>query len=205
VEPDIASPLRDRQRVQLREDIRRAAYRLFAERGYDAVTTEEIAAAAGVSPRTFFRHVETKEDLLLDPVRRAGTAVCALFEARPSREAADTALSRAIVARAASFESHHSEQWRQAILVAPHLIEKVSMLAHEDGDRLVKLTAVRMGVEPDTDLRPGLLVHLAFAAADFAFQRWLRRSTLDSEPLEALIEDALAAIRGPYWRQRKAV
>jgi hypothetical protein len=70
---------------------------------------------------------------------------------------------------------------------------------------LVKLTAVRMGVEPDTDLRPGLLVHLAFAAADFAFQRWLRSATLDSEPLEALIDDALAAIRGPHWRQRKAV
>jgi len=41
--------LRDRQRAQVRADIRRAAFRLFVERGYDAVTTEEIAAAAGVS------------------------------------------------------------------------------------------------------------------------------------------------------------
>ena len=37
--------LRDRQRAQIRADIRRAAFRLFIERGYDAVTTEEIASA----------------------------------------------------------------------------------------------------------------------------------------------------------------
>ncbi len=78
--------LRDRQRAQIRADIRRAAFRLFIEHGYDAVTTEEIASAAGVSPRTFFRYVPTKEELLLAPVRHGGAAIVSLLEERPAAE-----------------------------------------------------------------------------------------------------------------------
>src|ERR1700722_12085997 len=102
--------LRDRQRGQIRADIRRAAFRLFIERGYDAVTTEEIATAAGVSPRTFFRHVPTKEVLLLAPVRHGGAAIVHLLEQRPGGEAPDVALINAIITRTRSFDESDTEE-----------------------------------------------------------------------------------------------
>ena len=104
--------LRDRQRAQIRADIRRAAFRLFVERGYDDVTTEEIATAAGVSPRTFFRHVPTKEEVLLAPVRYGGAAIVILLEQRPATESPDVALINAIITRIRSFDEADCEEWR---------------------------------------------------------------------------------------------
>ncbi|MGB7142160.1 TetR/AcrR family transcriptional regulator, partial [Mycobacterium sp.] len=119
--------LRDRQRAQIRAEIRRAAFRLFVERGYDSVTTEEIAAAAGVSPRTFFRHVPTKEELLLAPVRHGGAAIVGLLEERPTAESPDLALINAIVSRTRSFGVADTEEWRAALLVAPDLLGKLTV------------------------------------------------------------------------------
>ncbi|WP_310777025.1 TetR/AcrR family transcriptional regulator [Mycobacterium sp. Z3061] len=191
--------LRDRQRAQIRADIRRAAFRLFVERGYDTVTTEEIATAAGVSPRTFFRHVPTKEELLLGPIRHGGAEVVNLLEQRPAGEAPDVALINAIITRTRSFGDVESEEWREALLVAPGLLGKVTLYTQADRERAVKLIAERMGADPDADLRPGLLVQLGFAAGDFAFQRWIRRS---GSSLDRYVTEALQAIRSPYWGSR---
>jgi AcrR family transcriptional regulator len=49
-----------------RQSLQAEALRLFTERGFDAVTVEEVAAAAGVSHMTFFRHFPTKEAVVLD-------------------------------------------------------------------------------------------------------------------------------------------
>ncbi|GGN41355.1 TetR family transcriptional regulator [Streptomyces kronopolitis] len=57
--------LRERKKLQTRQAIRRAAYRLFAERGYDATPVDRIAEAAEVSPSTVFRYFPTKEDIVL--------------------------------------------------------------------------------------------------------------------------------------------
>lgn len=193
--------LRERQRAQIRADIRRAAFRLFTERGYDTVTTEEIASAAGVSPRTLFRHVPAKKDLLLAPVRHGGAAIVNLLEQRPVREPPDVALINVIVARIRSFDQADIVEWREALLVAPGLLDKATIHTPADKERAARLVGERMGAEPDDDIRPGLLVQLAFAAADFAFQRWVRQSA-PPRPLDLYVTEALDAVKSPHWRRR---
>ncbi|MER6665422.1 TetR family transcriptional regulator [Amycolatopsis japonica] len=64
--------LRDRQRAETRLAVQTHAIRLFTDVGYDATTVADVAAAAGVSAMTVYRHFPTKEDLVLydeyDPV-----------------------------------------------------------------------------------------------------------------------------------------
>src|ERR1039458_5497120 len=60
-----AAGLRERKQARTRASLREHALRLFGEQGYHATTVEQIAAAAEVSPSTFFRYFPTKEDLVL--------------------------------------------------------------------------------------------------------------------------------------------
>ncbi|HTY28023.1 MAG TPA: TetR family transcriptional regulator, partial [Mycobacterium sp.] len=150
-------------------------------------------------PRTFFRYVANKEDLLLGAVPRGGAAIASLLERRPATEPPDVALAAAIVGRVEAFEELDLASWRAAILTAPELLDRASLLGPADRDRLVALVAARMKAEPAEDSRPGLLVQLSLAAADFAFQRWVRESGSRHRRLSSDVTDALAVVAHPRW------
>jgi AcrR family transcriptional regulator len=80
----MADRLRDRKREQTHERILAAGLRLFAERGYGATSTAEIAAAAGVSERTFFRHFPTKIDVFVTEFRHVSENARAAMASAPA-------------------------------------------------------------------------------------------------------------------------
>ncbi|MGY5882386.1 TetR/AcrR family transcriptional regulator [Modestobacter lacusdianchii] len=75
---------RERRKAQTRAEVRETAQRLFAERGFDAVTIADVAAAADVAVQTVFNHFETKEALFFDGRTPWVEGVAAAVAARPA-------------------------------------------------------------------------------------------------------------------------
>ncbi|WP_216893761.1 TetR/AcrR family transcriptional regulator [Nocardia alni] len=89
--------LRERKKQQTREALHRAAVRLYAQRGPDSVTVNDICAAAEVSPRTFFNYFGSKDDAVLDwHEERAGGSLADRIAARPAEEDPLLAVHQAI-------------------------------------------------------------------------------------------------------------
>jgi AcrR family transcriptional regulator len=78
--------LRDRKKLETWRSIRAAALDLFLDRGYEAVSVDDIAAAANVSPSTFFNYFTTKEAVVFDPDPADASTRSGLLAARPVKE-----------------------------------------------------------------------------------------------------------------------
>ena len=89
------TPLREQTRSVVRSLLARTAVELFAAKGYDDTTVEEVAAAAGVSRRTLFNYFRNKEDLALSGLDEQGEVIAARFAERPADEDAWASLRAA--------------------------------------------------------------------------------------------------------------
>ena len=185
-------PLRERKRIALRAEIQQMALQMFATQGFENVTTEAIAEAIGISPSTFFRHVPSKELLLLGATHRGRAQIVASFRARPLDEDVADSLVAAILSRTAQFvdDSETLELWRRAMASAPAEMRRASLLNREDCDELIEAVAARL--DDANELRAGVLVRSAVAAVEYAYEWWLGHDDTDS--LHDLTRQALAQV-----------
>jgi AcrR family transcriptional regulator len=149
--------LRERKKARTRASLREHALRLFREQGYQATTVEQIAAAAEVSPSTFFRYFPTKEDLVLQD--DMDTRMVEAF-ARQPRELAPIPAVRAAMREAwASFTPAEWEQIRESARLSLGVPE-VRARAMNEFARTINVIAgalaSRTGRPPD-DLRVRVL------------------------------------------------
>jgi AcrR family transcriptional regulator len=151
--PDDDGPavgLRERKKAKTRAAIQEHALRLFREQGYDATTVEQIAAAAEISPSTFFRYFPTKEDVVLYDV--LDPPVLAAFRAQPGELSPIQALRGAMRAVFAELPAEELEVQRERdrlIRSVPEL--RAGMLDEfaRNLDLLAELVAERVGRRPD--------------------------------------------------------
>jgi AcrR family transcriptional regulator len=161
------------QRRQVEADLERAALRLFAERGLDGVTVDEIATAAGVSTRTFFRYFPFKIDVVLLYYRRRQVQLLEALARRPPHEPPFSALKNALLAVISEGEGDPElARLRQRVraLIPGWAMGSASATTR---DEIAHLVAVRLGVDPTTDIRPYVFVDSAVATANAAHDFWL--------------------------------
>jgi AcrR family transcriptional regulator len=161
----------------VRRRLERAALELFAERGFDGTTTEQIAARAGVTERTFFRHFPDKREVLFaseDELREVTTA--ALAAAPRGLEPLPT-LRAALHGVVPLIERNRPLAMMRAPIIAasPALMER----EHAKTAALTDLVA-RALQERGVDERAALLAaRVGMAAFATAIRRWANHPAVD--------------------------
>jgi TetR/AcrR family transcriptional regulator, regulator of mycofactocin system len=164
------------------EAVGRTALRLFAERGFEETTVEEIAAAAGVSRRTLFRYYASKNDMVWGDFDFVLARLRAELDATGDDEPIMEALRRAVIA-----SNHYDADQLPELRIRLTLISTVpalqahSMLRYEAWRGVVaEFVARRLGLGVD-DLVPQSIGWVALGASMAAFVRWVSHPGEDLE------------------------
>lgn len=160
----------DRTRNALLE----AALNLFSTNGYDETTTDQIAEAAGVSPRTYFRYFPTKESVLFFGEYDFIDAVSEAYLAQPD-EASDfdaMANSFALLAPGLKRIRKRIGQYHEAVASSPVLMGRERKNHEANAETLASIVARRRNLPaPDNECR--LLASIGILLVERALNQWL--------------------------------
>jgi mycofactocin system transcriptional regulator len=183
-----------------RSELERVALALFRERGFDATTVDDIARAAGIGRRTFFRYFASKNDVVWGDFDRG----LAALRGRLAAERDDAPLLDALRAAVLDFNRLEpgGEPWhraRMALILEVPALQAHSTLRYAAWRAVVaEYAAARLACPADA-LLPQLVAHTCLGAALAAYEQWLRRP--DAE-LAALLDEALGALDGQWAAER---
>ncbi|MFD1938603.1 MULTISPECIES: TetR family transcriptional regulator [Nonomuraea] len=192
IRPEVSLTQRKRQLVS--DELTQAALNLLTRKGFDAVTVDEIVAAAGVSRRTFFRYFASKEDVVVQFLAEMGAGMRAELAARPSEEPPSAALRHTVRVSVNACAGHADRALRvvQLILGTPTLLARFLERQTQWREELTVELARRLELDPATDMYPQLAAGMALNAFDTVLQRW--SDSGGSEDPTILIDRAFAVI-----------
>ncbi len=205
--PEPVKGLRERKRLETHRALATTAVRLVAEHGLDNVTVEDISAAAGVSPRTFFNYFASKEDAVVianaDNAERA-QLVIERFLATPREVGAARAFVDAVKVDFVQVDENR-EEWlgrMKAIQENVTLHSRAVAMNHETIGPTIEAIARRTGVDPKVDLYPALLLATVGGAVNAALILWYQQGGAASavELLDQAVEMLLAGLPEPGAR-----
>lgn len=186
----------ERKRQLVRDELTEAALKLLALQGFEETTIDQMAAAAGVSRRTFFRYFQSKEDVIVEFLSDLGGQLGAYLRDRPGLEPPHLAVQRSLRMFTDTLSAHPEKSRRLArimfgtpALLGRYLERQVAWKA-----TLTTELARRMATDPARDLRPTIVVAVAFAAFDTALTRWVDGDA--DTALDALVEECFALAFG---------
>ncbi len=191
--------LRERKKQETRIALSWAAIKLVAERGLENVRVEDIAAAAGVAPRTFNNYFSSKGEAIAARHLDRARLIAQELRRRPVSEPLWEAITSAVItqlAMGADYDDRRpDQQWQAGIRLMigePSLqgeMLKASAVAEEE---LAAAIAERTGTDIAHDLYPRLVAGAAGAAIRVAMDQWLRADP--PVPVRSLVEDALGLL-----------
>ena len=181
-DPEASHGLREQRRRETRRGIADAAIELFERQGVTATTVEEIAEAAGIAPRTFYRHAVTKENALFvddDSMERLIARVRAVDGSAPEvRRTIEQAYLASIDAFDAEQPDTHTRilRARRLVLAEPALLSRA--LARDD-EYVQALTTLVLHADDDPDadeIQARAVVTAITTNVRLAYDEWARRA-----------------------------
>lgn len=186
--------LRERKKRATRDALAGAALRMAADRGIENVTVEAVTDAVGVSVRTFFNYFPCLEDAITWPGQENAERVRRAVLDAPEELTALGALREGMGRELVHIERDH-ERWELQTAVlrkSPSLLPGFLAAQGADERALIAAVAERLGQDPESDLRPRLLAHVAIAAVRAAVELWVASGR--ARTFESIYDEAFASL-----------
>jgi AcrR family transcriptional regulator len=187
---DTPPPLgrRERKRLETRNGLAAVALELFGERGFDAVTVNDIADQADVDPSTFYRHFVTKEAVIFAEFGEATARIGDAIRSQPANLPVLEALGASGKELAATLPIDLDNDRRRTALVQSTPSVRAQGLAVREAliEEMALAIADRMGVDPAHDSRPYLLAGSYVLASTWYRNHAVRTGELPSSADEAV-------------------
>jgi AcrR family transcriptional regulator len=188
--------MRERTRRIIRTELTQVAQDLFVKNGYEATTVDQIASAAGMSKRTFFRYFASKEDLVIGKYDLLEELMVESFKARPNDEPLWEALRRVLDIGVNYFSNPNTtlraEEMDRTVRSSPALyaryLERFSRLQAS----LAEIAQKRGNYEPLSP-KTRAIVGAAFACFVAAQEIWYKSNK--SKDLGDLLDEAMTSLR----------